>query len=176
MFFYYFKIFLLLFFLILKKNLVFFKLSLFARVMYRIFATFSLLLSLLIIYGEVVMFININQPNINISPLSLLLHINSLYFWVDILFFLLMTYMCFCAISVLVKIRLFNYYHLVRSLSDPPSLLFFACYLSMIITPLSSNILVFVNAYSENTTVYARVFELFYCVYYYVFLYILELI
>lgn len=57
-----------------------------------------------------------------------------------------MCYLTYCSLSVLIRIRLFNYYHLVPHLSDPPSLFFFACYASMLVMSCVQNVLVFLRA------------------------------
>lgn len=139
-----------------KRVRLFLSLSAPSRIVMRIVSVFLFLLSLVIAFGEVVMFINIRNPELNISPISMLLHIEQLHNFLMPLVFLLMAFMAVCALSVLLKIRLMNYYHLVRRLSDPPSLLFFACYCSMIISPMCNNVLVFLNAQGTNNTAYGQ--------------------
>ncbi|KAH7815293.1 putative LMBR1-like membrane protein [Monocercomonoides exilis] len=128
------------------KLLNFFKYSPLSLILLKSLSILSILLGLLIVWGEATMFIN----TIDLSPLSLLLHIEAFGSLQELLVFLLMCYLAFCSLSMLVRLRLFNYYHLVPGLSDPPSLFFFACYSSMLIAPLCQNVLVFLHANTCN--------------------------
>ncbi|KAK2954675.1 putative LMBR1-like membrane protein [Blattamonas nauphoetae] len=122
-------------------------------VLIRSTAVIMFLFSLLIIWGESVMFIQ----KYDLSPISLLLHAKPLHSWNILFMFIFLFYSAICALSSLIRLRLFNIYRLVPHQSDPPSLFFLACYASMFMSPLCQNALVFLHADKEGQSFYGDV-------------------
>ncbi|KAA6381734.1 MAG: hypothetical protein EZS28_022740 [Streblomastix strix] len=123
-----------------------------SRFIIRVFSVILGLLSALITWGEAFMFLS----KVNISPISIFLRgIRPFYGFQQFFLFIFMCYLTYCSLSVLIRIRLFNYYHLVPHLSDPPSLFFFACYASMLVMSCVQNVLVFLRASKGQDTHYS---------------------
>ncbi|KAH7818536.1 putative LMBR1-like membrane protein [Monocercomonoides exilis] len=106
----------------------------------KILSILCALLSFLVVWGEVTMFIPLD-----ISPLSLLLHSHAFTPVQYLLLLLLLVFLALSAFSTLSRLRLFSFLHLVPDSSDPPSLFTFAGWSAMLTAPLCQNILVFLH-------------------------------
>ncbi|KAF9200304.1 hypothetical protein BGZ49_009477 [Haplosporangium sp. Z 27] len=113
------------------------------------------IMSLLIVWSEV------TYQNVNpiLSVIGLLVHLareQMSYGAIEAVSFITMTYMCTCAYSSLMKMKLLNNYVIVPNHhTDEPTLLFFGAYLCRLIFPLVYNYLTISAAGTEDNTEFA---------------------
>jgi len=109
---------------------------------YKAIALLAAQVSLVIVWSE--MLFSVKKPTLSICAL-VVKHIHSPAV-IEVVCFLLISYMCLCAYYTIFKMRIFNYYYMAPAhQTDDYSLLFAATVLSRLTTPLSLNFLSLVH-------------------------------
>ncbi|KAJ4461966.1 putative LMBR1-like membrane protein [Paratrimastix pyriformis] len=93
------------------------------RILMRICAVLLSMLSVLVLLGESVIMVD----TVDLSPISLLVH-SAFPGLLELVALTVVAYMSLCAFTTLVRLRIFNFYHLVPGASEAYSLLFCANY------------------------------------------------
>eukprot|EP00045_Choanoeca_perplexa_P005641 m.47452 g.47452 ORF g.47452 m.47452 type:complete len:696 (+) comp13225_c0_seq1:95-2182(+) len=109
-------------------------------VAYYIAAAFTSLLSVVVVWSEVLFFYT--SPTLSIYALALnYTGASGYYFNIEAMTFFTLLYLSICTYRVIFKLRLFNYYQLVPRHTDSASLIFSGILLSRMTAPLGLNFL-----------------------------------
>lgn len=103
----------------------------------RFFSIVLYVVAFVVVESEVFHSSKISLMNILVYKTNLLRH----SFYQAALCLLIFMYMLFCTLNLLVKLKIFNMYHLVPHSSDPVSVCFYVSYIARMTVPLSYNFL-----------------------------------